>query len=189
MCSERAGGGEQSTLGIGDRSLGDGSDAGAGGGEKRKRWRTNTCVRHVAPCGTPISPPSPSHAFIIFSSTQTTTTTTMAAAAAMATATTTMTTTRIASAISRTGFSSPRSSPFCPSMPLLNYFKPLSRCNMTTHRLWEKKCARRCHRPFVWYRCRKHGIDIYSLEESPRERKRRPLARIGGVSSSECFDI
>lgn len=77
------------------------------------------------------------------------------------------------SAIPHTGSSSLRSSPCCPTTPctpFLNYFKPLFRCNMTTQRLWEKKCASRCHRSFVWYRCRKHGADIYSLEESPRKR-------------------
>jgi len=69
--------GSRDHSGNGRPSLGDGSDADAGGGEVCKRWRANTCARHVTPCGThhPYFTPSTSHAFIIFSSTQTTTTT------------------------------------------------------------------------------------------------------------------
>jgi len=130
----------ETTLGMGDRSLGDGTDAGAGSGEACKRWRANTCARHVTPCGTHphFTPRSLSciHYFLVDADDDDDNYDENCLLSCLRAP---------LPLVPHPAFSLLSS----PHMLLLNYFKPLSRCNMTTHRLWGKKCARRCHRSFV----------------------------------------
>jgi len=154
------------------RSVGGGTRAGGG---ERARVRGTRCLS----CATtnPVFTPGPSHAFIIFSSTRATT--------ATAAATATTTTTRepplargFSLSLSLSLFLSSLffrfSAPTRLRTPLLNYFKPLSRCNMTTHLARrgggrrvvgreQKTCAQvpPCA-ALAWSRCRKHGAGIYS---------------------------
>lgn len=131
----------------------------------------NTCARHVAPCGThhPHLTRGPSHAFIIFSSTQTTRTTTTTTTVAAAVVTTTRTVCYPAY-----GFLFPAflSSLYAARTPLLNYFKPLSRCNMTTHRLWEKNVLAGVT-ALLYGTAVESTAQIYIHLKNRRERKRR----------------